>query len=768
MANVTYNVDTKLSVTTDNHSDILIGHWSKYVKEQHPGTKQNINGWQFDSRIWPSEDTDYSTIAPSIVDPDLSMIPKNNFQSGVGPADSCLVEDIIRFKPIAAYEDWAPEIHRGSYYQYNSPYYLYSDNVITEYVDSTDVISGVNFIVLRERILDGIPIHACTFKWDEAIQENIPFFEYKKKTYFTGSRPTPTSARLSTYDENTQQIIYANIDTTKSEFIVTEDVTGKPKLIFNKLVGNTIGIPVVSGADLASLELLGASDGTVKQLFHTKYNPIDKNLPIEIYTYLSTGSYQAWTPRINTNLTHSGFECLVDTDLGTIQFGDQANGDQVPPGGYKIVVRYSSALEVKYEPEYCDDIIISREKESNINPMARGNSAGFVIIKNAELLPYKIKLYTDLPQISTDVYSPLDIGNNPCPVHALVTSKTGEVIEGLKVNFKLLDEPPIGLFANATSLAASFTNIYGVATVFYIPPKSIDDIGEYIFAGGYSTSGGNTTLTTQTLRVSSDLSETYLYKVWTDDPTQGVDLGDNSILATGAITAELNAWYKNNFFTPESIYGPTGLDALTGEPSGDLQTGATAWENKHRIISKLLTPQSYNRLLRNGRKQIVSTWSASALDPHFHQTGAFIPLSPTSVTKITDTVNQVTYNSITLGTPGVSSLDAYFLISPTELKIQANVYDEVLDKIIYSNVITVKLHIPDALNGTVHITDINSLPPNIVPYILNSGDNGKILPLGFKIKQSGNTFASAIQGVTYLDINTPGEMDMTFNVDIIR
>ncbi len=184
-----------------------------------------------------------------------------------------------------------------------------------------------------------------------------------------------------------------------------------------------------------------------------------------------------------------------------------------------------------------------------------------------------------------------------------------------------------------------------------------------------------------------------------------------------------------------------------------------------------MTPTSYNRVLRNGRKQIVATWDATALDPHYDLSGAFVPLSPTSVTNIgpASTDNEVQYDGIVLTAPGTGDLDGYLLISPTVVSVRAYVYNEYADKVIYSNTISIELKIPDALNGTVYIDDVNNVPEDVVSYTLaDPGDNGKILPLGFKIRQTGVTLGSAIQGVTYLDINRPAILNITFNVDKIE
>jgi hypothetical protein len=735
----------------------------------HPGTGNQIAGWQYDKRRWPSSDNDYTTNVPSLTNADLSGIDSSNYQSGVGPNDQCKVLSLLDLLSIGFTNRRIPVVKNGFWYDHEKEYYLYSDYIHSQYALAGNVTSGCNYVDLVEYPKEGVPILGRIYLWDSINEEYLIYKNYERKLHLSGTKPTPTSNRLSTWDNNSKQVIFANIDSSLDEFTVIYDGFTLPRILFNKAVGIVVGNNVSVGNDLLTLELVGTADGTDKNLFNTKYSPLDKTQSIEVFTYTTNiNSYQQWTTRLNTSLVHTGHECIIDTDLGTVQFGSVSDGDVIPPANAKVLIRYTATAEITYESNDSNMHLTAYNKKADVNPISHTNNRGFLIIKRQEDKIFNIALACDAPLISPDVYGPVDIGSILTKLTATVTKKNGNPIENTNVVFTILDTPITGNFTNGTGSINTYTNHLGKAIAYYNPPNSIDQISEIIPLSQFSTSGGNTILTTTSMKVSSSMNETFLYSVWKDDPFQGIDIGDQATLDSGLLTTELSDFYKQ-FFIDNEIFGPTGIDPDTGEPSGLLQSGASWWENRRRLFSYILTPVSYNRALRNGRKQIVATWSSSALDPHFHETGAFIPLAPTSVVNVGTAVqNDIHYNGVTLTAPGTGDLDSYMVISTANLTIQASAYDEFLDKIIYSNIITIELKIPDALNGTYNITDINSVPPNTVPYILNTGDNGKILPLGFKVRQTGNTLASAIQAVTYIDINQPASINLTFNVDIIQ
>lgn len=764
MAAVTVNTDLKLVVTGSTMQGPLTGSRSAYVNNIHPGSGLTINGWEYDNRMWPADDSDYTSSITGLTNPDLSKVPSSDYQAGVGSGDACTVEDLTNILISGFIENWIPEIEHGKWYDQDREYYLFSDQVRSEYPIVANTVSGCGYVDLAEFPKDAVPILARTYRWDSTVEKYLVYKNYIKKVYFTGSKLTPTGPRQSTWNADSQSIIFGNIDPSFDEFVLQwSDVGNPPRAIFNKDVIGLIGVTVVSGPTLLQSEDAGLSDGSDRQYFHSKYSPVDKTAAIEIFTYTTDPAVrQAWT--IVPAFTHTGHQVMFDYDLGIAQFGTAVDGDAIPAATAHIMLHYNYTADLSYETSDSQGIHTAFNTNADCNPMTRTNNRGFIVIDRTELIPATIELAADTTEISLDTFGPINIGNILLPLKATVSSKSGMPIEHAKVTFELLDSPLIGHFTNGTASISSYSNNNGTATSYYDTPNSLDDVSEFIPIAGYSTSGGNTILTTTTLKMTPTLRDVFIYSVWNDDFTQGIDIGSNTTLQAGLMTTQLSDYYKA-FFTAEGIYGPTGLDPGTGNPEGLLQSGASWWENRRRILEVLLTPTSYNRALRNGRKQIITTWSSSGLDPHYQETGALVPLTPSSITNVTGRTYHTQYNGVVLTAPGTGNLDGYLLISPASVLVRAKTVDAFSNKTIYSNTITIKLQVGDALNGTVYIDDINAVPAAIVPYVLNGGDNGKILPLGFKIRQTGVTLASAVQRVTYIDINPQAIITMTFNVD---
>lgn len=764
MATISGVFDTKLIIFSTDPGTELVGSFSKYINEPHPGTGNLIQGWRWDDRTFPSSDNDYASVVPTIQNPILSGIDKTNFQSGIGnPNDLNLVgiNNILRSGII---ENWSPEINHGYYYEYRTRDYLYSDAVRVDYPSVSGVtMSGYSHMVLSEHQKTTAPLQSRSWEWDPSIDEYKIDTEYEKKINFTGRRTSLTTARLPTFDPLQEKILWNNIDTSKDEFIVIYSGNNKPYVVFNHNIHRVIGGPVISGSDLLNLELLGISSGVEKQSFHTRWSPIDKSGSIQLFTYPNTSSWTQWNVIQSGTYTSIGNQVKVDPDLGIFSFGAANEGNHIPVSGHNIAVRYSTTAAIEYEPEYTTDSIVAMDKQANVNPIAKVNNRGFILLRKNEAFPAHISLTVSLPQISLNVYGPQDIGSQFLKATATVTSKTGELLEGFPVTFYLLDNPSIGKFTNGLSIVSSVTNVDGQAFAYYNPPKSIDEISELITVSGYSVSGGNTIFHTTTIKITNNVHNIYLYKVWKDDPVLGIDLGNQSAIDAGYITSGLQTFYQS-FFSDESIFGTLGLDHTTNLTI----SGIADWEQRHRIVNGLLTPKNYNRLLRNGRKQIVSVFDTTAIDPHVNEYGALVPLQPNTVTNVSNRTYNTTYNSMVLTAPGTGDLDAYLLISPCDVLMNASVYDEINDITLYSNTITTQLHIPDYLNGTININDVNTLPSGIVPFLLTGVQhNGRILPLGFRLKSNGVTFGSAIGGVTYVDINPKPDLMMSFNVDII-
>ncbi len=753
--------DTKLTIWKRNGEDISVGHYSTFTDNINKGTGTTVDGWRWDDRIWPGEDSDYNTTVPLLSDPDLSMVDTDQFQSGVGGGTDCFMEDIQAISTSGINSIWAPKINHGYFYDFDDEYYLYSDGVRTQFILNSGItVSGWNTVRLAEYPKIGPPILSRTYEWVSNEGKYKVYKNFKKRIDFTGRRVTEISPRLETYDTQTEQILYDNVDTTESEFIILQSGTNFPELIFNSNNIVQVGTAVTSLGDLSNLEFLGDSTGVANQIFYTKYSPIEPNAPLEVYSYDNAGNYYGGT--LVEEWGNIVGEYKLDKNLGIFY----ANPHDVIPLGWKLYVRYTYTAEIQYEPEFTTDKILAFNDQANINPVTRSSNHGFVLIKNRESQPASLVLNSEETEISENLFGPLNIGNNFSSLIATVTSDTGELLENIPVTFNILDNPSIGLFTNGLTLSRSNSDGNGIASIYYAPPLNIDEIGEILPASQYSVSGGDTTLTTTSLKITGDEEDIFLFKVYKDDPILGIDLGSQADFDAGIITSELDDYYTD-FFIEESIYGPTGLapGAITSSGS-DLQTGASAWESRHRALTGLLTPTNFNRELRNGRKQIVSYYSTTAANPHYEDLGAFIPLQPSLVNVVSTYVNDVIFEDTVLDPPGVGDLDSYFLVSPTTVRIQASTINSTSGEVIVSNIIEIQLKIPDHMNGLVNIDSINTIPSGIVPYMLSSQHNDRILPLGFRIRSTSITLASALEGVTFIDINQEPILMNVFDIQV--
>ncbi len=770
MAVINLNLDTSLIIYRYDNENSLVGHFSRWKDTAYPATGNKITGWKWDERSWPGVDSTYTSTVPVLTNADLSGIPEEDFQSGIG-SNNDLIVDIIEPEYIQSIKgtDWAPIVNHGYYYDFNEERYLYSDGVRTEYHLTSLLVPGETYppiqfppIPLDELPKIGIPIRAVSYKWNSIEQEYEIYQSLRQKKYFTGL--IDSGQELPTYDFDRNTILVDNVDTSPLEFITETTSNGDVLIRFNKIyivehgaqVGPEEDPPThhIPETNVVFDEVLGISNGGNNQQFHTLYSPIDNSMGVFIYTFTDyTVDFAAWT-RVE-EFSHDGMtpEYKVDTHLGIITFGSTLDNDIVPDSGLTIAVHYWSTLEIQYEPQFVNDTYTAIESSANVNPVRHTTNKGFIHIRTFQQKPTSVVLTTDLEELSLYNYGPLYIGNVFSKIIATVLDQHGDPIEDIDVEFFMKEMPPIGLFANGSDTVVTTTNDDGVAIAFYKPPVSIDDIGEYIDISGFATTLTETILTTSTIKVTGTQRNIYLYKVWTDDPVMGIPLGDQTVLDAGGVTPELEAFYED-FFIEEDINGPTGLPASTGAP----------WEHTHRLIQHLLTPAPFNHSFRNGRKQIVVTYDPAGLNPHRDDDGVFIPLQPTTVT--TNIGGDSLHNDVRFDTildPPTGDLDSYLLISPTNVVISASVTDED-GNVINSNDIQIQLEIPPSQNGTVYVDAFNDIPIDLLPYSLDGGDDGKTLPLGFRIRSTGITLASALNGVTYLDINKPAYMGHAFHI----
>lgn len=782
-----------------------IGSLSPFTSELQPNTQNLITGFEWDNRTWSSETTDNILMTiPQNWDPTVSGVTVTNFQSGIGSNRDLEVFDIIEvpssgLNRLGITNLWSPEVNHGYYYQFNEEDYLFSDDSQLSFGVFSGIVYGLpasgisssgtytlaegfsKIDIGSDPLKVGVPVRIDQYSWNELAGSYSVSRSIKKRVYFTGKRDPDSNALLETWDFDRDTVIWDAVDRNVDEFIIVNSGTNY-ELILNKNFTEQVG----SLTDLPNnLEVMGISTGDDAQQFHLAFAPIDRTSPLSVYSYLTTsGIITTWSGVSFEETIPSGVHAVkVDYDLGILEFADTelASGALIPGIGHTISATYYKTVKAEYELENTENTVLATEV--NINPIYRRSAQGFIYLKNESAEPTHITLKAEnLESLGladlANLYGPLYIGNAFATLIATVFDSNNISLEDQLVTFFITTTPSIGNIGSSSSnRTRSVTDLNGQARAFYTPPRTIYDLGEYVLASNWSSSNNpiasgflpNTTeflsissaikLNTHNLSIKGDVKDIYLYEVRIDDQI----LGYRNLNFDISEAAQTNELYKS-FFDEEDIFGVTGLTS-----SGTLYTGPNGftsadWESERRLTWDLERPNIFGGGLTEGRKVLVAQLDPIALDPHTITSGiSLAPALPIEINKLGNTEFELIYDtSISLIPQPTASLEinpsgtlySYFVVAPTNLRIQASVFNRRLNRNILSNEIEIELRIPTYLKGTWiidainqnHINEIDSRLANIVA-------NNQRMPLGFRLRSSNITLASALDGVTFLDIN---------------
>lgn len=750
-----------------------IGSLSKHTLTAHPATGNRIEGFKWDERVWPNETNEnYLGSVPANLDPSTDL-DEAFFLSGIGNGDDLKyleTEDVpssgLRANVL---DSWIPEINHGYYYDQKEEYYLYSDDSEVSYLTYSGIAttgvsdfdnitaSGFNQIVLDGIPKPTIPILVSDYIWDTEEGRYDKNTSLRKVVQFSGYRDAD-NVRSGTYDTLTETRFWTNIDKAETEFVLSR-VDETFTLICNKQY-----------VEEKTSEIVGITTGSPNETFHSTYSPIDSSLSVEVVTYITEGVNEVTWETIDPNTTISGQQVRIDYDFGILEFGDSSIGfEEVPQPGSIVELRsYWKTMRVEYEPINSTDTLVC--SETDLNPIHRYNSNGFLYLKRREDLPASIRLTTNLDIISPNVYGPIYIGNSYGSIVATVKDSSGAVLEDQSVTFEISNTPIIGTFGGLGSSVKGVTNEEGKAYAFYLPPGNLNDLGQVIPSGQMTVISNPieptllgideaTRFRVSDFSVSSNLDSIFLYKVFTDDALQG--WRDPAYADTDE--AQTSGVYTT-FFTEEGITG---------------ETATIDWEGDHRTAWNLTKPAIYGTG-GTGRKELMAVASGIYYNPHTLVSGAVGPFQPVLVKQVGNDYD-VYYNTSEFSIPTTSGQHfAYFLVAPTVVKMKASVYDHVQNRRLTSNEITVNVDIPPYMSGLWTIDALNQTNFDEINHLLASGlvSIGDKIPLGFRLRSSNVTLAAALGGVTFLDVNpqynynpfNPDEIDnnsIGFKVEVI-
>jgi hypothetical protein len=610
----------------------------------------------------------------------------NYWQSGIGDSNDLLLLSIDN-TIVDSEEKWVPRINHGYFYDRQSEWYSFSDDLKIEYFYNNQLESGVHYKDLDFRPKPAVPIYVRRYSWDKSKQEYEIDVDLRKRVDFTGTNDADT-----TNDDGT--IAFHNISSgLYDEFVVDYDYGNTPRIYTNK---NYCEQFTTSG-DFNNYELVGISDDT-REVYNLSYSPVDASGQVEVISYLSSGTYTWWN-KIDSNQAFNvptgtnpwAYECKVDDILGTITFWSGC----MPEAGSKIVARYTKGLLVEYEPENSRDYLFADTADTN--PTRTALDKGFVSTRMVNPRPTFITLSSDYETGSnyqTDIDGP--IGN----VTALVKDIDGNFLEGIPITFEFL-----GPIAGSVNTETSMTNASGQAKTIYKPPTTVENIGAY--TADVEVSGAYTLVTVEDLIEPTGPSGVMLYEVYSND------------LILGIPSSGLNTYYEDYISDEGYEVNPVGT------PAG-VQSGID-FEVMYRDMFGL--PQPTSGLLpviasgliseggKLGKKQVYDVSDTGVISPHYgiEQTGGTnSPIWPVSFRNV-GTTDEPILELIYLGDLEFdrAAINSFFAVVEGTDRVRAYFSNDWTKQRVYSNTISLDVNIPDKADGIFSFTTAADIPDNL-------------------------------------------------------
>ena len=85
-------------------------------------------GWKWDEMIWTKEHERHQAVIPTLMDPDISLIPEEIWRSGIGDGQDLKIVRVVEDPHSGT--PWRPVVRPGFYYIANEQFYLFGPNSI--------------------------------------------------------------------------------------------------------------------------------------------------------------------------------------------------------------------------------------------------------------------------------------------------------------------------------------------------------------------------------------------------------------------------------------------------------------------------------------------------------------------------------------------------------------------------------------------------------------------------------------------------------------
>lgn len=720
------------------------------------------NGWRFDIKRWCSPFDLRLPTLPKLNDPSSQgVVASTYFLPGVGSVDlgDLEVSEILPVQTILSREEgsvytglisdsdrqWLPLVRHGLYYRYKTDYFYYSDNSCVEYIDSSVNRSGRNYIELSKTPYLDDPILAATFKRHPVTKEVTYNTRINQRVKFSGLYSSGEELETVTA---AGKIIWANVDTTKREFIVDKTIDGLTRLFFNKDYVTTHGVVASAYADLGACIYLGSSTAADYQMFSLPNFPVATDSSFHLYVADSVGSYTEWT-KVDTwmDLISTDYvtkdKYFIDGDLGIVYFSSSASGG-VPTIGMNIVAAYTVVPRIEYEEELTSKTILATE--ADVNPVTQSTNQGFVCISHSEIEAASITLSINESLISgsTDTYGPIFAGSDYGLLRATVKSSTGTVVPSVKVTFGMSPDD-IG-YLDGNSYSVTMTDGKGNSYSLYQPPTVGDELGHYSTQAQASTdpyfpTDRELVILDANANLDGEENEVYLFQILKDDLLLGYSTLDNYLLSL--FQSDPPTWVITSAYPPSWLTYDIDPD-LGIYPDATDEANYNRWKEELILtydLKDFVEPDPSSPSARiEGRKVVIYqingayNYEADAIYPATGELGAIMPVRPLTINQMTDGNWRLVYPDGSLPTPS-GNVAGYWVVSSRVIEFQASCWSPYYNRTIYSNKILVKISLPDYMLGVY----VNDILQNV--------------PFGWKIIGEEDNVAAALDGATFITIN---------------
>ena len=434
--------------------------------------------------------------------------------------------------------------------------------------------------------------------------------------------------------------------------------------------------------------------------------------------------------------------------------------------GEQVAISYIAVPRIEYEPENWVDYVTADTE--NTHPLSNPVSNGIAYITRRPLEIDSLVLSIDQLSLGGGTYGPLPIGSEYAVLTATALDIGGAPISGLGITIEEPYENPfIGFLNGVPAPYFSLSNQDGETIASFTVGSDFTLVGDY--ATTHSLSGGKTTLTIPREIQGLSLDEIFLFAVTKDDPMLGtegvwvdpvfyfptgiypntfgrVEMGNVIVDGLDPLSVSnlpLNSRYPDGYFdggkiwvtdsTPtihyaEIVYYRDGIahldrNILVAGAAELVRIKAASWED-------------WDATPPNGRKKVIYEYDATATNPVTADDGAYFPVQPESVS-VGAGVTTVVF-PFELPGPSLSdeanNLGAYWLTVDRVIAFQAYADSPLTGRRVLSNIIQLKVSLPDYLKGVVLV-------------------GSSQVPYGFQIASSAATPSSGLEGSTFVTIN---------------